>query len=393
MWTWVTILLAAAPLSFDQAVSLAEQAPDLFAFSQAQRAHSELSAHASRVPSNPQLTIQPTWRDEAGNAGPGAQISLSQSLNLAGFGNARRAALEADRAALAEEASVAVTARRLRVASAWLDLWTADQLVAALGEEEQAAAALVTKLERALAVGAVTKAELEQAKAAEADAELKKLSWEGRQFDARSELGRALGAADEILAISPSLPRLEPAPLREDEPVDALPSVRERVAAAKAAEARDVELLASRGAQVQLNAGGASEWPNVLLGFVGASFTLPWLDHAEAERAPYRIHQLRAEGEAEQARREARATLRAWIHEQAHTAEVLRAVEGSLVPATSNALAAELVLFERGEVTLQELLLVRQAAVNARVQLAEARAAFTFACFRAREWERLLRKP
>lgn len=383
------IVLAAAPLGFDDALALAARAPAVVASTRAAQLSRERGRQVSSLETNPTVGLQPGVRTNALGTGPELIGVLSQSFNVAGSAGARREALARETAQDLGHAQLAAHRTRLSVAQAWLAAWSARGVLEEAQRELEAARELGARFERAAKSGAVTRADLAAIRAWVAEAHLAVLAAEGARFEAGVRLNQALGldasAPAEVTSALPAFPADEAALVRSLDAADQAPEARLAAQTRAAEEARLAEHRASNGTWLQLGATGGREGLGdvVVLGTV--SVTLPTFNHGEREAAPLEAAIARAEGERAAAIASARAARVLATHELEHTREVLEVVERELVPAHEEAAAGTQRRMEEGESTSQEWLLARRALLAAKSRLVAARADHALARFRARE--------
>ncbi len=383
MWWLMPLALSAAPLSFEEALARADAAPEQVAARDAVGVRRDGLAHLGRLTSNPTLSLQPGFRTEGEGPRPEGQLTLSQGFNLGGLSSARRGAAAAELEAARLGVTRSRTERRVAVARAWLETWAAQRLHDPTLAEADAAKALVAKLERLVAGGGVTTADVASARAFAAEAAAFHLSWEGRRFEAGAHLALLLGLPD-VVTVAPEAPSL--AALEVDLSVaEALPEARLRAREAEAAERRVAEAQAQYSTQLQLSLQGGHEAPTQWYGNVGVGVTLPLFERGQRDVARARAEATQLEGLKRQASAAARVTLQLLAHELEHAAEVFEVVHRTQQPAAEEAARLETRRFEQGEATLLELLLVRRQALQATAAAVEAQAGLLAARVAARE--------
>ena len=390
MFPLLAVVVAAAPLTFEDALSQAAQAPQVAAAERASRVRSEAAPKVSSLQMNPSIGLQPGVRTNTQGTGPELIGSLSQSFNVAGAGAARKEAMALEVKHEQGGAKLEAHLSRLSVAEAWLAVWSAQGVLAEARRELELARVLGEKVERAAKSGALTRVDAAGVRAWVAEAQLAVLSAEGQVFDTGVELNRALGldaaAPAEVSTTLPGFPEVSVAALDESvSRADRAPAVRTARLLADAEEARAKELLASKGTWLQLGATGGREGLGDVVALATLSLTLPVFDNGQREAAPLRAAAAHAEGQRALALAEARAQRVLVKHELEHTRETLEVVELSLVPANDEAAGGTQRRLEAGEATSQEWVFARRAALNARSRLVQARAAYTLARFRAQE--------
>ena len=383
----LALLISAAPLSFDDALSLSAKAPLVTASERAVVGRREAAANASSLQANPTIGIQPGVRSNTLGIGPEVIGSLSQSLNVSGFGGARREALAREVSHEQVGAKLEAHRARLSAAEAWLMAWSAQGVLAEAQRELELARDLGARFERAGKSGAVTKADAAAIRAWVAEAQLAVLSAEGEVFDSGVQLNRVLGLdAAEPARVTQTLPSVE---LTDQAGslarAEKAPAVRAAAQLEEAEGARARELLASKGTWVQVGATGGREGLGDVVALATLSVTLPLFDRGQREAAPFLAAATHAQGERVAALAEARAERVLVAHELEHTRETLEVTEGELVPANDEAAQGTQRRMEAGEATSQEWVLARRAALAAHSRLVRARANHALARFRAQE--------
>jgi outer membrane protein TolC len=378
------ILVVVAGLSFTEALERVDAAPDVAGSLAAAEARRTSVSTLPALSSNPTLTLQPGFRTNPTEPLPEGLVSVAQSFNLAGLTQARRSVASAEAGFSRATALERRWQRRVEVGRRWAEAWAAHRAHSLAAAEAEAGRALVAKLARASEQQAVTRAELETAKAFAAEAEAAALGFEGAAFDAEAALAEALGL-EQLEAVTGELPGLTPPGASTG------PSVHERVAQAQleVAQARDLEVRAQWGTSLTATLIGAREVPSQWVGALGLGVTLPVFERGQAEVAAQHSLSTRLDGEREAARRRARIEQRVLEHELEHTAEVLAVVDGHQRPAATEAARLETLRFEHGETTLAELLVVRRQALAAQVAALSARAEVVMAQFKALEWRQI----
>jgi outer membrane protein TolC len=386
------LLLAAAaaaakePLTFDEALGLADHTSAVEAGRAAVAAHRDHVARISSQTSNPVLTVEPGWRVGAspssttrfeGGAG------LSQSWSLAGLSRRRRDAARAEGDALAAEVRAAALARRLAAAQAWIEAWAAQSALADARQEAEIAGELADRTGRAAEQALLTRADAADAAAYRAEARQLALAVEGEVTDLGFRLAAETGRPPVALAPAGDLPSPVLPPSAEwpalVERAGGLPDVAARALLARAEAARAVEARAARGTQLTLGARWQRDnlGESVVYGQVG--LTLPLFDRGEREAAAAAAGAARARGEAEDLARAAAVGLARALHEVEHTGEVLAELEGGFLPASATALRLREVALRAGDATVLEVLVARRSAAAARARVNRAKAAHAWA--------------
>lgn len=384
------VLVAAPPLSFDDALSLASRAPQVTASARAAAGRRESAGKVSSLQANPTLGLQPGVRTNALGTGPEFIGTISQSLNLSGYGAARRETIALELSHEQGGAQLQAHLSRLSAAESWLGVWSAQGVLAEAQRERELARDLGARFDRAATSGAVTRAEAGAMRAWVAEAQLAVLSAEGELFETGVQLNRVLGLdASAPAQVSEALPPVElvaaaalSASLARAERA---PAVRAARQLQEAEEARARELLASRGTWLQVGATGGREGLGDVVALATLSVTLPLFDTGQREAAPLIAAATLAGGERALALAAARAERVQVAHELEHTGETLEVIERELVPAHDEVATGTQRRLEAGEATSQEWVLARRAALVAHSRLVRARASHALARFRAQE--------
>lgn len=393
MVSWVLLLSVpaqvAAPIGFDAALSMARSSPALRASEAAVARRSELAQAVPWLTFNPALIAQPGVRRTAqGSVGPEGYVGVMQELSLAGAGPSRQQAARAEVDAERLEHLALHRAISLNAAQAWFSLWAAQTALDAAREELTLTTDWDTKVARAASSGGFTRVDVAVANAYRAEAELAVLSLQGEVFVRGVALNRALGVdASQPAVAASTLPTFdEPAEAHQDEQVlaqaQAAPGARAALAHLEAERARGVELEAGKGSSLQLGALGWREGTGDLAAVATLQLSVPLFERAQRERASNAASTSKAEGRASAALVEERAERLDALHEVEHSAEVHKAIEERLVPATQTALEGIDRRFNAGEATALELVVARRALVSAKARLVRARADVAWARFR-----------
>lgn len=371
---------AEAGVTFDEALGLARQAPSVTAGERAAEGLGKAAASLSSMSSNPQVTLQPGGRiAPAADVGPELVISVSQSWNLAGLGEARKTTLKAEGEALRAEARAAALAQRLGAAKAWLDLWAAQKLSALASAEAGVARDLAKLAEKARAAEAATKADDAEARAYHAEARLMVIDAEGAVFELAQDLAREIAkAGTEPITASgeppePSLP--EPGTWATAlTQVERLPAVQAKALAQRAEKARAAEEGAARGTQLSLGVVVQKDGPQNVAAFGMVGVTVPLFDRGQRERAPVLAREEKLAGEKASATIDARTELSAAFHHVRHSGEIVAAVRDELLPPLTEAADAREAIFRAGDGTMVDVLAARRRVIAAKARLVRARA-------------------
>lgn len=390
----LTLVLAAppqgAPLSFAEALALAEGTPAALSAARALQASREEGARLGPLANNPQLTLEAGAR-EAPNVplGPDVSVGVAQAFNLSGQAQARHSALQAEQAALQAQGAATRLARRLEVGSTWLELWAAEQAVALAQQAWELAHSLLHSLEQAQAQGATTRAEVARAALSAAELRLALLEAEGTAIELQIELARLLGLDMRALPHAHgSLPETELPPTEALTPLltraERLPLALARSLEARAERARAAEARADRGFQLQVGLSAVREFDQARGGLATLTLTPPLANRGERERSVLLAQAELLEGQAREATSQAAAELARTFHDVGHSREVRLALEQGLVPAAEQEAQLTETLLQAGEALLPELLFARRTLLLARTRLVQAQATEAEARFRAR---------
>ncbi|MBX7101457.1 MAG: TolC family protein, partial [Myxococcaceae bacterium] len=207
MWPLLLLsLTAAAPLSFDAALALAEERPEVLGAREAAAARHTLAGRASGA-LNPTLGVSPGVRWVGTQATVDTSLQLSQGFSLGGLAGARRDALAMETEAALALLSAERRRARQEAARAWLETYAAQEVLALLHAEVHRASDFAATLERAAARGGPTRADVASALSWAAEARLLELDAEGSLFGAGLTLSAAVGAEDATpLSVAGALP-------------------------------------------------------------------------------------------------------------------------------------------------------------------------------------------
>ncbi len=389
MSTWLAIPIAAnialaattlpKKVSFDEAIGLSVQAPDVRGAEQAVAAKHDMRGRMSTMTSNPQLYLQPGFRARPeGNQGIEVQGSVTQSWNLAGLSSARSTTARLEEAELSAQARVLALTQRLDAARAWIDLWSAERVLEVVTREAVLGGEFVRLVEKAVAASAITKADLAEARAYHAETRLSVIGAEGEVFERGLQLARVLAANADPLSSTGDLPVAPvPAGTNRKETLQraaGLPTVQNKALAAEVERARNAEEKASRGTSLSLGVYVQRDSPRGFVGYGAVGLTLPLFDRGERERSVTVARAAQLEGQTKREAVNAVADLALGFHEVDHTQEVVDTILGAIIPPLEEAVAARMRIFEAGESTMLEVITARRNLVNARGRLERARA-------------------
>ncbi|WP_158501694.1 TolC family protein [Vitiosangium sp. GDMCC 1.1324] len=377
------------PLTFAEALSLAERTPGPEGAARAAEVRRAESALLSPFVFNPQITVEPGYRRRPDEQGADLRVGVSQAFGLSGQASARDTAVRAEEAALDAEARAALLSRRLAIAEAWLRLWAAEQAATQSLHEVELADSFRQAVEGASQLGASTKLEVAEASAYLAEAKLAGLDAEGLLAERRVELAKLLGRdpTRQLQAHGP-LPEVELPPDAAREPwvarASQLPEAMARVLGARVERARAAEVHASRGTWLQVGLAGLREYDGATGGALTLTLTPSLFERGERDRGTLLATAEKLEGEARDVGHRAAAELALSFHEVQHSREVLDTLRGQLLPAAEEAARLRELLFQSGDSTVPEVVLARRALASARIRLGHARAQETWARVKAR---------
>ena len=183
------------PVTFDEALGLAAQAPAVAGAEAAAAEQRRVGDSVSSVIANPTLNVQPgAARDPLDNQWKYmGETTLMQGWNLSGLPGDRKAAIRAEGDQLLAEARAAALSHRLAAAQAWMELWAAQQSLADSLQEYELAREFSAKMARAAAAAAFTRAEAADAATYAAEAHVQAIAAEGEVVDRGYQLAVAMG--------------------------------------------------------------------------------------------------------------------------------------------------------------------------------------------------------
>lgn len=377
-------------ITFDTALGLTDRTPRVAGTLGAAREKTSLDRSVSSVPYNPQLSVMPGWRFAPRNdRQTELVVEIVQPWNLSGQSRARRRTIALEESVLVAEARATALVTRLAAARAWIDVWAAEHVLEETRQEERIAGELERLVDRATALGAMTRADLAEARAYHAEARAAALNAEGELFQSGMGLGRELGSADPAPLLSEGPLPEAPSPATATragylQQIARLPAVTLKDFQSRVAAAREVEEKATRGTLAQFGAVVQRDAPGGLVVSALARLTFPVFDRGERERASMRADEVRLEGEHQDALLAARFELAESFHEVDHTAELLAVFRDDLAPASRAAAETRRKIFENGGATLLEVLQSDRTAVIAASRLWRVQAEHAWA--RARLW-------
>ncbi len=381
---------ASKSITFDAALGLTDRTPNVIGTAQAAREKSARDRDVSSLPYNPQVSVMPGWRfAPKDQQQPELVVEIVQPWNLSGQSRARRRTVALEESVLAAEARATALASKLGAARAWINVWAAEHVLEETRREEHIAAELERLVDRATSLGAMTRADLAEARAYHAEARAAVLNSEGELFQSGLGLGREVGSLETTPLLAEGALPDAPAPAaatrdRYLQQVAQLPAVTLKEFQARALAAREVEEKAARGTIAQFGAVLQRDAPQGLVVSGLARLTFPLFDRGERERATMHADAVRLDGERADALLAVRFDLAASFHEVDHTAELLVVFQEDLVPASREAAETRRKIFENGGATLLEVLQSDRTAVVAASRLWRIQAEHAWA--RARLW-------
>lgn len=362
---------AAEPISLARAIAEgAQKGPAVVEAQKVRHATAELDRdHGSSLPSVPQATVMAGARDPLGlPLGPEVVVTVQQEVSFRGLGAARKSAAEwASHAARSE-----VERARLEGAALAAVQWVTLLETQELERVRETAAADATRLEaianaRATA-GVVTGAERSLAKAEVGTARLALLDGEGRALEARLALAHAMGKSLDV-------------PLTAEGPIDTPVAIAHttRSPALEAAEARahqasaDAAVLhAVSGPTFSFGASAWREGSGDKAAVAIISVPLPFFDPARYDVAKQNVAAETTAARAARLRTELEHQVRLAEHERAHTREVKKTVDESVLLPLRAALTTAMTAYAAGTGELSMVLLARRSAFAAEEQAIHA---------------------
>jgi outer membrane protein, heavy metal efflux system len=386
----LAIVLTASPLTFEEALRLAEEAPAVAATQRAVTERRRLTDSVSSLTANPQLGVQPGVRQHSRGIGPELFVTLAQPFNLASFGAARKEALARELEMDQSLGRSLLHSVRRNTARAWLSLWVAQAALAEAHRELELSTEWAGRVARATAAGGMTKGDAAAARSWQAEASLAVLSAEGDTFTGGILLNEVLGLdASEPTAAAGAPPEL-PLPRSESlnqsvEGAERAPAVQLMGHTRDTEEARLAEVKALNGTWLQVGVQAGREGAGDLVGQGTLQLTIPMFDHGERDQARLKALAARAEGDRKDALVRARAERVDAIYELVHTSTLLEAIEKDLLPATEDAARFAEKRMEGGEGNAFEWVLARRTVLTARTRHIRARADHLLSRFTAAE--------
>lgn len=373
------------PVRFDEAMSLAAQAPSVIAARRAASAQRAMNGSISGL-GNPEIFVAPGIRTTA-ERGVALEVSVVQPIPLTGLGSARQAAGEAEAGALDRQADAFALGIRLDAATSFCALWGASRSYEDVTADVELAQELVARLERGAAAGHDTAADVADARIFLAESRLSLVALEGEIHDVGLDLSNRLElAAPGALIASGNLPDpvLPSAEILDEAlaSIERIPDVALHSMQAAAARARARELAAESKPRLGVGARFQQDGPTDRAWYAVLSMDLPLFERGQRDRGQAAADTRRLEGEQRTAASQAHAALVGMKHEVEHTAESLEVIETELLPAATEAVRLREIAHSHGEGTVFDLLNARRTLV--RVKAREIRARADAAAARAR---------
>jgi len=263
----------ATEISFDEALALGEESPSVDVTKRALEARERGDEKIRGAAGATHLTFMPGALVEPREiSGFDMQATVTQGWNLGGLGEGRREAASLERGTLSASVRARALRARLEAARRWIDLDVIEEVAQIVEARIGSAETLVEGRERALVTEVGTVQHVEAAKATLAQLRQRRLTLEGNQFAAATQLALAIGRApteDRLVAVGdrpdPILPDVEEIRSAVMN-VDAAPDVVVAKVRETAARARAVEASAEygptliTGAQAERPAGDLRAW-------------------------------------------------------------------------------------------------------------------------------------
>lgn len=379
-------LAADRPITFAEAVALADRNPRVLAGREASRSLARSHDASPAMDANPVVAVAAGPRvAPSSERGLEGSVSLSQSISLQGAAARRKDALGAESEWLSADVDADLTARRLAAASTWLALWEAERQLAVVATDLANEEELVRLVARLASVRERTEADLATAEARLADAKLRERMAEGSLVEAQARFGAEMRAADgDALRTEGSPPEFAMVDGEREQlllATSALPAVRAKELLARSELFRANEERAARGTRLTVGAELRRDAldANVVQGTL--SLPLPIFAVGAREYASRSAASVRLAGEAVDEQGRARAALAFAFHEVEHTEEVFQLLVTRLVPAAERAASLRERQLKVGEGTLLDVIDARRGVLEARTRLVRAT--------RERSWARI----
>ncbi len=380
---------ASRPVTFDEAIGLTSDAPEVRAMEDALEARRVGDDRISDTTEHSRAYVMPGFRAlSEQDRGFEGQVQIGHSWNLSGLADARRHTASEERDALSARARAAALGRRVEAAFAWVALRRAEVELTIVDEVARVAHDLADHTAIAVRRGVLTGVDGADAEAFAAEADALSLAAEGVRVLAQLALARAMGTGD---AGSLSAAGAAPAPSVPD-PIAIERALRDvehrpRVVAARLAaiaiRARDAELVAASGTRLDADLMVYRESPAGLIIFPQLGLSFPTADLAARDRSIVEEEATLADGTAEAAHADALREAYEVAHEVEHSRATFTLISTSLVPAVERLASLRVRQLEVGETTVLAALDAQRRLLRARAELAAAEADRTWAEVRA----------
>ncbi len=370
----------AQPLTLDQALALARQRAEVLTQLSLEEARAPISAAGRFLTSNPVIGAGAGARVSPAATTPELEVSVQQGIS---FGRSARVAQADAAVAVAAAQGEGLTQALMREAAlAFFEALHAQERARLATEAAGFTAELERASDRRLKAGDLGILDFNAATVAAARADAARISAEGERGAALERLGALLGieakevAGDFDAPVHPESSRGMSRPAaREPATAEVPPSTglgangAPLVATLRAelAQAEATSRVAATAAWPELTVGAQYKHEgadHAVLGLL--SFTLPVFDRAQAEAATARARVTRLNLELQRAETNAAVTLRA-ARSQA-TAEAAAAARlTQILPRLTETEALAQKAFTAGELSLRDVLILRQQVLDARL--------------------------
>jgi len=374
---WLVAASARAqPLTYDDALTQAADAPDVRAATAAHEVRTTRDRRIQGVGANPQLSLQPGWRTRPdADSGFELQATVTQQLSVAGLGRARREAAAAERRTLSVEIERRLLRRRLAVAAAWVDLWRAEQALELVAPRREVLERRGRAVARGIELGSTTVLDADRVEATRAELAAREATLRREHRIAQIALATALAMSSSDLETRGAPPSTTPSESDVVAVLESLPEVRAATAAIDVLRRRETEVRAENGTRVSVGAQLLVEQPGGLVTYGILSITPPIAERGDRELAQVRGALEGAEVEADGTRRRVERRARAAL-------ATMRALEAEVEVLDSQTLPRLEALLERherrrelGAALIFEELTVAERILDLRGRLLDARAA------------------
>lgn len=389
----LTVTGSAHGLGFDEALQLGDRTPLLQGSRSALAVRTRLDRGLPSQTGNPEIVVSPglgygTNTAGGNSTGLALQVSVQQSWNLADLGKARRGAAGQERAVLAVQARAQALELRLAAAQAWLQLWTAQELLKAATREQELATQFVQAIERAATRGVLTTADTAEAEVFQGEAQLRVVALEGDSHEDAAVLARTVALPAEPLPEATGAP---PQPILPDaatwrtaiQRAAKLPEVVAKRVHAQAERARAVEISALNGSAMAL--GGSLQRDGLGATAVLATVGFRWslFDRGQRQQSQVAESVELADASAVQAGNDAGHRLALSWHEVEHSREREQVLKTKVLAAAQRLVGLRERQFARGATTVFDVLRARRDRLDAERRHIEATGQRTWAEMKA----------